>query len=215
MSPARHREPWEVLRSKLPREIEDLCVVWLGSGPDSQKALEKSVIGITQRKANWNASKELHLIDQFAHRLDAERKEQARLRHDLRACKESDIYQHPSVFGRYSGTLQQIAVQINQDRYQFQWFADKPRDEVDPIVTSDDLLKMVQIHRKRTPDLDEQLKSPLFQLERLILPNEFCRLVEAEKRPILRTKRHKTSEAILDTLNYLTLIARNGRRSRE
>ncbi len=172
----------EVLRSKLPREIEDLCVVWLGSGPDSQKALEKSVIGITQRKANWNASKEFNLIDQFAHRLDAERKEQARLRHDLRACKESDIYQHPSVFGRYSGTLQQIAVQINQERDQFQWFADRPRDEIDPVVTADDLLKMVQIHRKRTPELDEQLKSPLFPLERLILPNEFCRLVEAEKK---------------------------------
>lgn len=196
----------EVLRSKLPREIEDLCVVWLGSGPDSQKALEKSVIGITQRKANWNASKELNLIDQFAHRLDAERKEQARLRHDLRACKESDIYQHLSVFGRYSGTLQQIAVQINQDRDQFQWFADRPRDEIDPAVTADDLLKMVQIHRKRTPDLDEQLKSPLFPLERLILPNEFCRLVKAEKKANLaheeaQDKRSYPGYAQLSDLN--------------
>lgn len=171
----------EVLRSKLPREIEELCVVWLGSGPDSQKALEKSVIGITQRKANWNESKELNLIDRFAHQLDAERKEQARLRHDLRACRELDIYQHSSVFGRYSGTLQQIAVQINQDRDRFQWFADRPRDEIDPVVTADDLLKMVQIHRKRTPELDEQLKSRLFPPEQLIQPNEFRRLVEAEK----------------------------------
>jgi len=172
----------EVLRNKLPREIEELCVTWLGSGPDSQKALEKSVIGITQRKANWNASNELNQIDQFAYRLDAERKEQARLRHDLRACKESDIYQHPSVFDCYSGTLQQIAVQINQDRDRFQWFADRPRDEVDPVVTTDDLLKMVQIHRKRTSELDEQLKFRLFPLEQLIQPNEFCRLVEAEEK---------------------------------
>lgn len=178
----------EVLRSKLPREIEELCVVWLGSGPDSQKALEKSVIGITQRKANWDASKELNRIDQFAHQLDAERKEQARLRHDLRACRESDIYQHSSVFGRYSGTLQQIAVQINQDRDRFQWFADRPRDAIDPVVTDDDLLKMVQIHRKRTPELDEQLKSRLFPLEQLIQPNEFCRLVEAEKKANLAHK---------------------------
>lgn len=178
----------KVLRSKLPREIEELCVVWLGSGPDSQKALEKSVLGITQRKANWNESKELNLIDQFARQLDAERKEQARLRHDLRACKESDIYQHSSVFGRYSGTLQQIAVQINQDLDRFQWFADRPRNEIDPAVSADDLLKMVQIHRKRTPELDEQLKFLLFPLEELIQPNEFCRLVEAEKRANLAHK---------------------------
>lgn len=171
-----------VLRSKLPSEIEELCVVWLGSGPDSQKALEKSVLGITQRKANWNVSTELSLIDQYARRLDAERKEQARLRHDLRACRESDIYQHSMVFGRYSGTLQQIAVQIHQDRDRFQWFVDRPTDEIDPVVTADELLKMVQIHRKLTPEIVALRKYRLFPLEHLIQPNEFCRLIDDEQK---------------------------------
>lgn len=178
----------EVLRSKLPGEIEELCVVWLGSGPDSQKALEKSVIGITQRKANWDASRELSLIDQYARQLDEERKEQARLRHDLRACRESDVYQHVSVFGRYSGTLQQIAVQINQERDRFQWFVDRPKDVTAPDLAADDLLKMAQIRRKLTPELIEQLKSRLFPLEQLIQPNEFCRLVDAERRADLTHK---------------------------
>ena len=178
----------KALRSKLPPEIEELCVIWLGSDPDSQKALEQSVIGITQRKANWDASKELNLIDQFTHRLEVGRSDQARLRHDLRACRELDIYQHLNVFGRYSGTSQQIAAQINQERDRFQWFADRPRDATDPVVTSDDLLKMVQIHRKRAPELDEQLKCRLFQPEQLIQPNEFFRLVEAEKKANLAHK---------------------------
>lgn len=179
----------EVLRSKLPREIEELCVVWLGSGPDSQKALEKSVIGITQRKANWNASKELNMIDQYARQLDAERKEQAKLRHDLRACREADIYQHSSVFGRYSGTLQQIAVQINQERDRFQWFADRPRDTANPIITADELLKMARIHRKLTPEIVDLRKYLLFPLEQLIQPNEFCRLVDVEQKADLAHKK--------------------------
>lgn len=178
----------KALRSKLPPEIEELCVIWLGSDPDSQKALEKSVIGITQRKANWDATKELNLIDQFTHQLEVERSDQARLRHDLRACRESDIYQHSNVFGRYSGTSQQIAEQINQDRDRFQWFADRPRDASDSFVMADDLLKMVQIHRMRAPELDEQLKSRLFPLEQLIQPNELFRLVEAEKKANLAHK---------------------------
>jgi len=172
----------EVLRSKLPSEIADLCVVWLGSGPDSQKALEKSVLGITRRQANWNPSEELNLIDQFACRLDAERKKQARLRHDLRACRELDIYKHSGVFGRYSGTLQQIAMEINQERERFEWFADRPGGASDPAVTADDLLAMVKIHRKRTPEIADQLKYRLFPLVPLIHPNEFRRLVEAEQR---------------------------------
>lgn len=171
-----------VLRNKLPREIEELCVVWLGSGPDSQTALENSVRGITQRKTNWNTSKELSLIDQFAHRLDAERKEQARLRHDLRACRESDIYQHSRVFGRYSGTLQRIAVQIHENRDRFQWFVDRPTGEIDPVVTADELLKMAQIHRKLTPEIVDLRKYRLFPLEHLIQPDEFCRLVDVEQK---------------------------------
>ena len=172
----------EVLRKMLPREIEELCVVWLGSGPDSQKALETSVHGITQRKANWNASQELKMVGKMTRRLDVERKEQARLRHELRICRETDIYQHSNVFGRYSGTLQQIAIQINQERDRFQWFLDRPINNSEPSVTSDALLKMAQIQRKLTPELLKQLKLPLFPHKQLIQPNEFCRLVDAEKK---------------------------------
>jgi hypothetical protein len=82
----------EVLRSKLRGEIEELCVVWLGSGSESHKALERSVLGITQRKANWNSAREQSLIDENARRLDAERKVQAQLGHELRACREADVY---------------------------------------------------------------------------------------------------------------------------
>lgn len=183
----------EVLRSKLPREIEELCVVWLGSGPDSQKALEKSVIGITQRKANRDASRESVLIDQYTRQLDEERKEQARLRHDLRACRESDVYRHVSIFGRYSGTLQQIAVQINQERDRFVWFVDRPNDAAAPPLAAEDLVKMAQIRRELSPELTEQLKSRLFPLEQLIPPNEFRSLVDAERRADLAHKEAQDS----------------------
>ena len=194
----------EVLRSKLPREIEDLCIVWLGSDPKSRDALKKSVEGITQRKANWNPSEELNLIDQFACRLDAERKEQARLRHDLRACRESDIYQHSGVFACYSGTLQQIAVQIGQERERFEWFADRPGDTTAPAVTADDLLAMVKIHRKLTPEIMDQRKYRLFPLEQLIPPNEFCRLVDAEQEA---DRAHKEKQDDREYPGYAQLCA--------
>jgi len=194
----------EVLREKLPPEIEELCVVWLGSGPKSQKALEKSVSGITQRKANWNASREQSLADQHARRLNAERKEHARLRHDLRACREADVYQHSSVFGRYSGTLQQIAVQISRERDRFQWFLDRPGGAMDPVVEPSDLLKMAQIRRSFSTDLVEQLKSRLFPIEQLRQPSEFRRLVEAEQKAHLA---HKEAHETRSYLGYAQLAA--------
>lgn len=181
----------EVLRRKIHKDmpkIEELCVVWLGSDQKSREALNKSVKGIIRRKESWNNLRELNLIDQLARQLDAERKEQAKLRHDLRACREADIYQHSSVFGRYSGTLQQIAVQINEERDRFQWFAERPGDADIPSVTADELLKMAQIHQKLIPEIAEQLRHRLFSLEELIQPNEFCRLVDIEQKACLAHK---------------------------
>jgi len=43
-----------VLREKLPPEIAELCVVWLGADKISRDALDKSVRGITRRKETWN-----------------------------------------------------------------------------------------------------------------------------------------------------------------
>ena len=178
----------EVLRNKLPPEIEELCVVWLGSGPDSQKALEKSVLGITQRKANWNAVSEQALIEQHTTRLHEERKEQAILRHDLRACREADVYKHSNIFGHYSGTLQQIAVQIDQERTRLQWFTDRPDSLAEPTVTADELLAMMLTHQRLTADIIDQVKMPRFPIDQLIPNSEFRRLVEAEQRAHLAHK---------------------------
>lgn len=73
-------------------------------------------------------------------------------------------------------------MEINQERERFEWFADRPEGASDPAVTADDLLAMVKIRRKMTPEIMDQLKYRLFPLVPLIHPNEFRRLVEAEQR---------------------------------
>lgn len=170
-----------VLRRKLPKEIEELCVIWLGSGPESQLALEKSVSGITHRKANWDEARENAAIIRHSKRLDSARKEQARLRHELRACREADVYEHSGVFGRYSGTQQQIAVMVNQERNSFQWFQDRPDSEAMADVRPDELVKMLQVNKSLTADLIEQLKFRLFPIAQLISPAEFRRLIAVEQ----------------------------------
>jgi len=175
----------EVLRHKLHEhmsEIEQLCVVWLGADPDSQRALEKSVQGITQRRTSSNQTTEQRHINDLEGALDSERRLKSELYTDLRACKESDIHQHMDVFDRYSGTLQQIAVQLRQESGRFDWFIDRPETTADPNVTCDELHRMARTHREQTPELIEQLKCHLFPLEQLLRPDEFSHLVEAERK---------------------------------
>lgn len=174
----------EVLRHKLHedmREIEELGVVWLGSDPKSREALSKSVGGITNRKVEWNPIVETAKISRLEKALDAERREQKKLRDEWVACRNADVYAHSGVSGRYSGTLQQIAMQINAERPMHGWLLDRPAEGAQAEATSTEFLQMLRIHRRLTTALADELRLRLFPQNGLTAPQDFCRLVEAEK----------------------------------
>ena len=170
-----------VLKAMLPEEIAELCVVWLGSGPESQRSLEQSVRGITQRKIQWDQVEEKQTIVQLRESLHSERQVQAKLRHDLCACRESDTYRHTEVFGRYSGTLQQIAIEINAERQHYRWFLDRPSEMADPVVSGNELTFFLHLHRKLTAEHVKEMNHELVFIDKLLEPNAFQALVEDER----------------------------------
>lgn len=171
----------EVLKDMLPTEIRELCVIWLGSGPQAQESLKQSVHGITQRKVNWEPENEASKIAELERRLDQTRRDQAKLWHELTACREADIYQHTNVFGKYSGTLEKIAVCINNERQRFGWFLDWPESTADHRTSSDELLKLLQVDRQLTDDLKHEIKMRHVPENCLISPAQFKDLVDSEQ----------------------------------
>jgi len=170
----------DVLRNMLPEEIRELCVVWLGSGKDSHHSLEQSVQGITQRKIQWNGAGEQEAITGLHDQLDRIRRSRRKLTEDLRACREANTYRHDDVFG-YSGTLQRIAIQVNEHRQRFGWLTDRPDSDSSPAVTGDELLSLVRLHRQLTAERVDELGQALLPREQLIEPREFRRLVEDDR----------------------------------
>ncbi len=167
----------DVLRNMLPKEIRELCVVWLGSGKQSQHSLEQSVQGITQRKIQWNNTSESEAIQDLHAQLDKTRRSKRQLTEELRACREADTYRHDDVFG-YCGTLQRIAIQVNDERQHFGWLTDRPASDSSPAVTGDELLLLLRIHRQLTAERVQEMGQSLVPLERLIDPKAFRNLVE-------------------------------------
>ncbi len=170
----------DVLRNMLPDEIRELCVVWLGSGKDSQHSLEQSVQGITQRKIQWNDAIESESITGLQTQLDKTRRTRRKLTQELRACREADTYRHESVFG-YCGTLQRIAVQVNSERQCYGWLIDRPSGDSSPTVSGDELLSLLRLHRELTAERIHEMGQVLIPLEGVIEPKEFRRLVEDDR----------------------------------
>lgn len=166
-----------VLRDMLPDEICELCVVWLGSGKEHQLYLEKSVQGITQRKALWDSEKERKDIKTFRAELNKIREDESKLRKRLCTYREKDTEQH-NVSG-YRGTLQQIAMQLNKERRNYDWLIDRPNDNSSQAVTKDDLFLLLGFCRQSelTACLWDESQT-LIPLEKLINPLEFQKLVK-------------------------------------
>lgn len=171
----------EVLKELLPQEIQKLCVMWLGSGPQSQKSLEASVHGITQQKVDWDPEYAVSEISNLERRLYQTRRDQANLWRELTACREAETYQHIKVFGVYSGTLEKIAIRINKEREQCGWFLDRPEPKQEPVVTSEELLELLQTQRQLTKDLVCEIKMRHLPADCLIPPADFRKLVVSEK----------------------------------
>ena len=176
----------------LPQEISELCVIWLGAGPDAQKSLEKSVQGITQQKNNWDSAGAVSEIKKLEEDLDTVRRNQAGLHKELVAFREADTYKHSKVFNFYSGTLEKIAVRVNEERDLHGWMLDRPGKDDEPQVSSSELLELAQINKQLTEELLQEIEMRHLPVDKLILPAEFRKLVDIELRALaLHSKSEK------------------------
>ena len=171
----------EVLKKMLPEEIRELCVMWLGSGPQAQTSLEQSVHGITQQKVNWDPENAASKIAELKRRLDQTRRDQAELWRELTACREADTYQHTDVFGEYSGTLEKIAIRINNERERFKWLLDRPESNEEFGVNPDELIELLRIYRQLTNDVKREIRMRHVPGNCLISPAEFREMVDTER----------------------------------
>ncbi|MFC2141923.1 AAA domain-containing protein, partial [Acidobacteriota bacterium] len=193
----------KVLKEMLPQEISELCVIWLGAGPDAQISLEKSVQAITQMKNNWDPITAADEIKHLEKDLDTVRRNRAVQQKDLTALREADTYQHDNVFNQYSGTLEGIAIQINKERYQYSWMLDRPNQNDEPKVNSNELLELNKINRQLTEETLQEIEMKHLPGDILIMPVEFRKLVDIELRA---SALHNKSEQLRNYPGYKSFL---------
>ncbi|MHA2251502.1 MAG: AAA domain-containing protein [Candidatus Kariarchaeaceae archaeon] len=171
----------EVLANMLPNEIRELCVMWLGSAPQAQESLENSVLGITQRRTNWDATRTTSKINGLEKRLDSVRRSISKYRQELIACRESDTFKHTNIFELYNGTLENIAINVGKDKRKYEWFLDTPELDSEISVTPDELLELLEIDRALTDELISDFSKKRMPSDCLLSPEQFKKLTAAER----------------------------------
>ena len=106
----------KVLKSKLPEDIQPLCVSLLGQGGDAFAELNAAVQGITSRFATWTPGAYDERIAEVERELDARRRALAKIDTELRSLREDETYPHSLMSGAYMGTASAIARRVADER---------------------------------------------------------------------------------------------------
>lgn len=122
------------LRSKFTGAAEplsDLAVILLGNDSTSLRELEKSVSAINAKNESWNESQSIATIEDYELRLNEARTRRKNAENDLRSIRESDVYLHTDKFGRYNGSLQEIAHKVVIESDSYSWLEDAINSHAD------------------------------------------------------------------------------------
>jgi very-short-patch-repair endonuclease len=171
----------KVLKSKLPEDIEPLCVSLLGQGGDAFAELNSAVQGITTRFAAWSPGAYDDRIAEIDRELDATRRALAKIDTELRSLREEETYPHSLMSGAYAGTASAIARRVANERERFGWLQ-VPREAPDDLpVSKVELATWLNIRRARVDHAATSSTLRIVGADKLPAPADFGMSVTAER----------------------------------
>ena len=215
----------QVLHDKLPPEVQPLCISLLGNSIDEQRSLEESVSGILSKQDNWKdyiADKE---IESLTASIDALRKEKSETDYYIRTICEKETFEHTLVTGNYRGTAAKIAIRLQKEATDFNWFQDRIKYEMEMPFSSDNFMKLYSelslCNQENIPELGMAIPSlekdlppiEIFQdlmqkfsyLKERLSSNES--LPDSEHCSFIESKDNETIQMVIDSIvNLITTV---------
>ncbi len=171
----------QVLKGKLPAEIQPLCVSLLGQGGDAFSELNSAVQGITTRHATYRPGAYDDRIAEIDRELDSARRTLAKTDTELRSLRQDETAPHSLANGAYQGTASTIAEKVAAIRESFSWLR-LPKDASDgPPVTENEITNWLRIRRRYSSDVIASSKQQVIPSSSLPTPSEFASAVGAER----------------------------------
>ncbi|MEE2745231.1 MAG: AAA domain-containing protein, partial [Bdellovibrionota bacterium] len=159
-----------IIKEKLPKELQDLCLHFLENEKELIKSFEFSVKNIIKEHQNpdYEFQKERILI--LEDDLKKRREQFKKLYGNLHLMRDYENTIYNNKFGTYKGTLSQITKQLLEEKATLGW----PQDDIGvdtpfPFLQKDDLLKIYHFFKNCSPEKEEELKKDLLKLPLLTI----------------------------------------------
>ena len=171
----------QVLKDKIPDELQNLCVSLLGADSKSFKDLEKVVQVISNRKDTWNQDQMTSNIDRQTTELKKLKEQKALLQTQLRSVREKETFQHNLLNGVYSGTAQTIAKRIHEEQAKYDWLKDTPDMDTKTPLSKQESFELIELLQLLNDQVQEQIQYSIPPIDLLMNEEDFKQNVSRER----------------------------------
>ncbi|WP_322354595.1 AAA domain-containing protein [Dehalococcoides sp.] len=192
----------KVLKEKIPKETQALCVTLLGNDQVARQELENSVYGINQRYSEWDQFRSRRLITELEEHLYKIKKEKADKERLLRELREVNTYQHEVANGTYRGTAQQIAQKVASEESSYSWLQNEGGGDSPCPVSNIEFKELIRLHREMSKDYCSELRKELVVRDTLPDAEQFIKNIDEEQKARLEMSK---SESRRNSTRYRTV----------
>jgi very-short-patch-repair endonuclease len=160
---AQSAQALDVLRDKMPSDLQQLCVTLLGDSRASDRDLRRSVDGILTRQQDFRPSGYQERTQRLERQLtesETRVNDLERLLHHARAAETQVVEPLPT----YRGTRAQIARTLREERVLFEWFPDAVKFEAPCPSYAGTWEALASYHASLHPDAQIRLARELVDL---------------------------------------------------
>ena len=172
----------KVLKEKIPKETQALCVTLLGNDQVARRELEDSVYGINQKYSDWDPLKSKRLITELEEYLYKIKKAKADKERLLCELREINTYRHEVAKGIYQGTAQQIAQRVASEESTFTWLEDDVSGENACPISNAEFGELLHLYRELPEDYCSELRKELVSRDSLPDVSRFVKIIDDERK---------------------------------
>ena len=114
----------DVLKSKLPLEIQNLCVEILGRDSSAFAKQKQCIESINSEKHDYNAEAQKKQIQKHETRLQNLKTEKKQIQKHIKDAHAFELHRYTNRFRFYTGTAAHIADQVRQQKADYGWVED-------------------------------------------------------------------------------------------
>ncbi|GAC55805.1 AAA domain-containing protein, partial [Gordonia amicalis] len=157
----------QVLRDKLPEDMQELCVSITDLSRGGSQELNRSVATIAERKTSFIPEASERTIADLTDKREQALTRRSTILESIRALRESETYQHPEIAPGYSGTLAAIVRRLEKHRDRLEWLPG-PLASAEPALSAAEFRELVRLVQLQTTEHEARAGQTLPRLEGLL-----------------------------------------------